>query len=62
MLGERYIVKTVECPHCRARQKVHVDVRPETPVAHGETINCLKCKGHFEANVPNKIIRGPSPA
>jgi hypothetical protein len=28
MTDERYVVMTVECEHCKAKQKVHVAVRP----------------------------------
>jgi hypothetical protein len=30
MLGDRYLVVTVECPHCKTKQKVHVDVQPSS--------------------------------
>lgn len=49
--------KTIECPHCRVRQKVHV--------ATGRTqsgrqyISCLNCASEFEVSLPNKIVAGP---
>jgi predicted Zn finger-like uncharacterized protein len=61
MVGERYVVMTVECPHCKTRQKVHVDAQPKPAFMTDETIRCLNCNGHFNPKVPNKIIRGPFP-
>jgi len=61
MLGDRYVVVTVECPHCKTVQKFHVDAQPKPAVMAEQSIRCLNCNGHFKPNVPNKIIRGPFP-
>jgi len=60
--GERYIVVTVECQHCKTKQKVHVAAR--IGVAQrviGQTIKCIRCERGFDAVVPDKIVRGPFP-
>lgn len=63
MLGdEHYLIMRVQCPHCKTRQKIHVEAYPKPTVVTEETIRCLNCNDYFMPNVPNKIIRGPFPA
>lgn len=62
MPGERYIVKTVECQHCKTKQKIHVAVRPGHTRMADESIQCINCNRRFNATVSDKIIRGPFPA
>ena len=62
MLGERYVVMTVECPHCKTKQKVHVAVRTVATQVADESIRCLDCDKLFKAKLPDKIVDGPFPA
>lgn len=62
MLGERYVVLTVECSHCKTKQKIHVAVRAGGAHVDGQTIPCIQCDLDFIVTVPDKIIRGPFPA
>jgi transcription elongation factor Elf1 len=62
MLGERYIVMTVECPRCKTKQKVHVYTSIEGTQIGSQTILCIQCENPFKVTVPDKIIRGPFPA
>ena len=62
MLGERYVVMTVECPHCKTKQKVHVAARAGFGQMGDETIQCLNCTHRFNVTLPDKVIRGPFPA
>ena len=61
MTNERYVVKTVECPTCKTKQKVHVAARTGFEQMADQEIQCIKCSNHFNATVPDKIIRGPFP-
>jgi YesN/AraC family two-component response regulator len=49
---------SVECPHCRVRQKVQVAARPGT-AQERQFISCVDCHSEFDAKVPNKIVGGP---
>ena len=62
MHGERYVAITVECWHCKSKQKIHVDVRAEPTEIVEETILCINCDKYFKVSVTDKIIRGPFPA
>ena len=62
MLGERFVVMTVECSSCKAKQKIHVAVRSVPTQMADERIQCLNCNKHFRVTLPDKIIRGPFPA
>jgi len=62
VLGERYVVMTVECSHCKTKQKVHVAAGTGPSQMAGETIQCLNCDNHFYVTLPDKILRGPFPA
>jgi hypothetical protein len=62
MTVERYVVMTVECPHCKNKQKVRVATRPGPTQVGDQTIPCIQCDLDFNVTVPDKIIRGPFPA
>lgn len=62
MLGERYVVMTVECSHCKTKQKVHVAIHTGPTQMADESIQCLDCDKFFRAKLPDKIIDGPFPA
>ncbi len=62
MTDERYVVMTVECQHCKTRQKVHVAARTGVGQKVGHTILCIKCGKDFDVKVPDRIVRGPFPA
>ena len=62
MLGERYTIVTVECPSCKAKQKVHVSTRVGAAYVDDQSIPCIQCELHFSATVADRILRGPFPA
>ena len=62
MTDERDVVMTVECQHCKAKQKVHVAVRAGVGGMGKQTISCIECEKNFDVIVPDKIIRGPFPS
>jgi YesN/AraC family two-component response regulator len=47
---------TVECPHCKVRQNIHVDVR--TATKERQYISCVNCHSEFDVKA-NKIVGGP---
>jgi hypothetical protein len=61
MADDRYVVMTVECQHCKTKQKVHVAVRTGFAQMGDQMIQCIRCDKHFVATVPDRIIRGPFP-
>jgi YesN/AraC family two-component response regulator len=50
---------TIECPHCKVRQNVHIAAG--TRFAHKERqyISCINCHNEFDVKVPDKIVGGP---
>ena len=58
---KQYVVMTVECQNCKAKQKVHVAVRAGVGGMGKQTISCIECEKNFDVMVPDKIIRGPFP-
>lgn len=62
MADERFIIVTVECSHCKTKQKVHVAVRTVATQMADESIQCLDCDKFFKAKLPDKIVDGPFPA
>ena len=62
MAGERYVIMTVECTHCKTKQKVHVNARPGFAQMSDQSIPCIRCNQHFVVRVPDKILAGPFPA
>jgi hypothetical protein len=61
MADERYVVMTVECQHCKTKQKVHVAALTGFAQMGSQMIPCIKCEKDFEVMVPDKIVRGPFP-
>jgi DNA-directed RNA polymerase subunit M/transcription elongation factor TFIIS len=57
-----FATMTVECQHCKAKQKVLVVVRARSAQMGKQTIVCIKCKENFEVMVPDRIVGGPLPA
>jgi len=58
----RFVVMTVECPHCKAKQKVHVAVAHLGPgYMPNQYIWCIECETQFDVRVPDKIVGGPFP-
>ena len=61
MADERYVVMTVECQHCKTKQKLHVAARTGFVQMGDQTILCIRCNNHFKVTVPDRIIDGPFP-
>ena len=52
--------ETIECPHCRVAQKVHVAVSRALAVAkERQYISCINCATEFDVKLPDKIVAGP---
>lgn len=62
MTNTRYVVMTVECPHCKTKQKIHIAFSTGGAQENDETIQCINCNGRFDVTVPDELIRGPFPA
>ena len=62
MADKPYVVMTVECQHCKTKQKVHVAARTEFAQMGNQTIQCIMCNNHFKVTVPDRIVGGPFPA
>ena len=62
MTDEHYFVMTVECQHCKTKQKLHVAASAGGAQTGGQTIRCISCDKHFWVTVPDRIVRGPFPA
>jgi hypothetical protein len=60
MIGEHYVVMTVECYLCKTKQKVHVASR-EVSEKGFETITCISCKRAFDVRLPDKVVAGSFP-
>ena len=61
MADERFVVMTVECQHCKTKQKVHIAARTGVGQMGDQNILCIRCNNHFKVTVPDKILRGPFP-
>jgi hypothetical protein len=61
MPDTHYIVTTVECSHCKTKQKVHVNARTGASQMGEQAVLCLRCNRSFMVMLPDKIIRGPFP-
>ena len=62
MADQLYVVMTMECQHCKTKQKVHVAARTEFAQMGNQTIQCIMCNNHFKVTVPDRIVGGPFPA
>jgi len=61
MADERFVVMTVECQHCKTKQKVHIAARTGVGQMGDQNILCIRCNNHFKITVPDKILRWPFP-
>jgi hypothetical protein len=61
MADEHYVVMTVECQHCKTKQKVHIAASIGGAQMHNQTIPCINCPNHFRVTVPARIVDGPFP-
>jgi hypothetical protein len=61
MADERYVVMTVECRHCKTKQKVHIAAHPGPAQMGDQTIRCIRCDNHFKVTVSDRIVGGPFP-
>jgi hypothetical protein len=61
MADERYVVTTVECKHCRTKQKVHVAAGTGFAQMGIQTTRCINCEKDFHVMVPDRIIGRPFP-
>ena len=43
MADKPYVVMTVECQHCKTKQKVHVAARTGFAQMGDQTIQCIMC-------------------
>jgi DNA-binding NarL/FixJ family response regulator len=50
---------TIECPHCRVEQKVHVAVRTGFAQEGSQNVSCINCHNEFDVTAPHKIVGGP---
>jgi len=62
MADEHYIVMTVECQHCKTKQKVHVAAQTGVGQMGDQTIPCIRCNKQFKVTVSARIVDGPFPA
>ena len=49
---------TIECPHCKVRQNIHVAVRQGSTQKERQYISCINCDNEFDVKA-NKIVGGP---
>jgi hypothetical protein len=61
MADERYVVMTVECQHCKIKQKVHIAASTDGAQMGSQTMSCINCPNHFKVMVPARIVGGPFP-
>jgi hypothetical protein len=60
---QNYVKILAECPHCNAKQEVHVEALTGFAQMGGPLpVVCVKCEKGFEITVPAPIIGGPFPA
>ena len=50
---------TIECPHCKVRQNIHVAVSPGFAQKGSQYMSCVNCRSEFDVKVPDKIVGGP---
>jgi hypothetical protein len=60
MAGD-FVVMTVECTHCRTKQKVHIVARTGASQMGDQFIFCIDCERQFRVLLPDKIVGGPFP-
>jgi len=57
MADERFVVMTVECQHCKTKQKVHVVASTGGAQMGDQTIPCIRCNKHFKVTAPATRVR-----
>jgi predicted Zn finger-like uncharacterized protein len=61
--GEKdYVVVTLQCPRCKASQKVYIAANVKFGQAGGEKVSCINCDHHFKVTIPDRITGEPFPA
>jgi hypothetical protein len=58
----RFVVMTIEGPHCKTKQKVHVGVNLRPGDMPNLYLFCINCDSEFDVTLPDKIVGGPFPA
>jgi transposase-like protein len=62
MADENFAQISIDCPACKAKQKVRVTGRTGfSQMAGPQTIRCIRCKKDFEKSIPDRIMGGPFP-
>ena len=61
MADERFVVMTVECQHCKTKQKVPIAASTDGAQVGNQTIQCINCNNHFKVTIPDRIVGGPFP-
>jgi DNA-binding NarL/FixJ family response regulator len=51
--------RTIECPHCKVRQNIHVAVQRRPAKKERQYISCINCRTEFDVSVADKIVGGP---
>jgi len=49
---------SIECPHCKVTQKVHVG-RTAAAKKQRQYVSCINCHSEFDVSVADKIVGGP---
>ena len=57
----RFMVMTIECPHCKTKQKVHVAAGVRTGRMPTQYVFCIDCDSEFPVRASSKIVGGPFP-
>jgi DNA-binding NarL/FixJ family response regulator len=50
---------TIECPHCKVRQKVQVSKHKTFAEKQRQYISCINCHNEFDVKVADRIVAGP---
>ena len=50
---------TLECPHCKVRQKIHVAVAAGLAEKGRQRVSCVNCHREFEVRVADEVVGGP---
>jgi DNA-directed RNA polymerase subunit M/transcription elongation factor TFIIS len=54
---QNYVKIPTECPHCNAKQEVHVEARTRFAQVGGpQPVVCVKCEKEFEITVPRLAL------
>ena len=58
MAGDRFVIVTIECLHCKTKQTIHVVARLNDDPRELR-IMCSECEKEFTVLLPGKIVGGP---